>query len=72
MNQFEQLLRHIQTFLRALDIHPLSFAAGALFCIFFPRLFLLALAVYGIYWVATNAWNGPRPSTRKGRGKRRH
>ncbi len=72
MKQFEHLLRQAQSLLRSLDIHPLSFAAGVLFCIFFPRFFLLALAAYGVYWVATNIWSDPRFSSRKGRRKRRH
>lgn len=72
MKQLAQLLRQGQNVLRSLDIHPLSFAVGALFCIFFPRFFLLAAAAYGVYWLAKNVWCGSTFTGRKSQRKRRH
>lgn len=71
MKYIDQLLRQVQWLLRSLDIHPLVFAAGAIFCIFFPRFFLLALFGFGAYWVARNVWVKPARRPRQG-GKRRH
>ena len=68
MNQFDQFLRQTRGVINRLGIHPLALVLGALFCLFFPRFFLLAAFGYGVYWVAKNIWLDPR---RRGRGKGR-
>ena len=64
MEKFEQLLRQARDIMQKLGIHPLALAAGALFCLFFPRFFLLAAFGFGAYWVVKNIW---MPSRQKGR-----
>jgi hypothetical protein len=70
MNQFDQFLRQTGGVINRLGIHPLALTLGALFCLFFPRFFLLAAFGYGVYWVAKNI----RLDSRRrggGRGRRR-
>lgn len=63
MKKFEQLLRQARDIIQKLGIHPAVLGAGALFCLFFPRFFLLAAFGYGVYWVVRNIW---LPSRQKG------
>lgn len=68
MNQFSRLTRQLQQIVNALGIHPLVLIAGLLFCLFFPRFFLLAALACGVYWFVRNAWNGSA-SRQGGRGR---
>jgi len=54
MRQAENLLRQVQNVVRRLGIHPLILALGILFCLFFPRFFLLAAFAYAVFWVIKN------------------
>jgi hypothetical protein len=54
MKQAENLLRQVQNAVRRLGIHPLILALGLLFCLFFPRFFLLAAFAYAAFWVIKN------------------
>ncbi|MDO9583205.1 MAG: hypothetical protein Q7J24_08835 [Desulfomicrobium sp.] len=65
MRQAENLLRQAQNAVRRLGIHPLILALGILFCLFFPRFFLLAAFAYAAFWVIKNI--GFTPRDRKGR-----
>lgn len=60
MNRIEDILRQARANLRRLGIHPLALLLGALFCLFFPRFFLLAAFGYGAWWAAKNIWLDPR------------
>jgi len=60
MRQAESLLRQVQNTVRRLGIHPLILALGILFCLFFPRQFLLAAFAYAVYWVIKNIGFPPR------------
>lgn len=71
MRQAENVLRQIRNAFERLGIHPLVLAAGVLFCLFFPRFFLLAALAYGVYWVVKNIGFPSRGrSGCKGRGKK--
>lgn len=69
MEKFEHLLRQARDIMHKLGIHPLALAAGALFCLFFPRFFLLAAFGYGADWVVRNI---VLPSRRQGGAKGRN
>lgn len=56
MYQLEQILQQVKELLAKLHLHPLVVTLGILFCVFFPRFFLLSAFGYGVYWVATNIW----------------
>ncbi|MBU4526189.1 MAG: hypothetical protein KUA37_09575 [Desulfomicrobium sp.] len=60
MRQAENLLRQVQNAVRRLGIHPLILALGILFCLFFPRFFLLAAFAYAVFWVIKNIGFPPR------------
>lgn len=60
MKQAENLLRQVQAAVRRLGIHPLILALGVLFCLFFPRFFLLTAFAYGVFWVIKNIGFSPR------------
>jgi hypothetical protein len=71
MNQFENILRQTRASLNRLGIHPLALLLGAVLCLFFPRLFILAALGYGAWWTAKNIWHDPRKrGSRGGRGRR--
>ncbi|PKN43014.1 MAG: hypothetical protein CVU60_04290 [Deltaproteobacteria bacterium HGW-Deltaproteobacteria-18] len=71
MKQAENFLRQAQNMIRRLDIHPLVLIAGLLFCLFFPRFFLLAAFGFAAYWVVKNIGFPPRGRDgRKGRGRK--
>jgi hypothetical protein len=69
MKKFEQWRRQARDILDKLGIHPLALTAGAVFCLFFPRFFLLAAFGYGAYWVVRNI---VLPSRRQGGAKGRN
>jgi len=54
MKHAQNLLRQMQNAVRRLGIHPLFLIPGILFCLFFPRFFLLTVFVYAFYWVIKN------------------
>ncbi len=60
MHDFKHLLRQGQELLHSLGIHPLVFAAGLLFCLFFPRFFLLGAIALGTVWVLKNIGFRPK------------
>jgi hypothetical protein len=66
MKHKEDFLRQARGVVQKLGIHPLVLALGAVFCLFFPRFFLLADLGGGVWWVAKNIWFDPR---RRGRGR---
>lgn len=71
MRQAENLLRQIQNAVGRLGIHPLILAAGILFCLFFPRFFLLTAFAFAVYWVVKNIGLPSRGGRGcKGRGKK--
>lgn len=71
MKQAENLLRQVQNIVRRLGIHPLILILGLLFCLFFPRFFLLAAFGYGIFWVVKNiGFTRQDREGRKGRGRK--
>ncbi len=71
MKQAENLLRQAQNLIRRLGIHPLILILGLLFCLFFPRFFLLAAFGYAVYWVVKNiGFTRQGRGGRKGRGKK--
>lgn len=71
MRQAENLLRQVQSAIRRLGIHPLVLALALLFCLFFPRFFLLAAFAYAVYWVVKNiGFPSRRQGGCKGRGKK--
>jgi len=46
MQNFWNLLRQGQDFLRSMGIHPLVFVTGVIFLLIFPRVFLLGAALF--------------------------
>ena len=71
MKQIEQFIQQARSIIQSLGINPLILAMGLLFCLFFPRFFILAAFGYAVYWIAKNIWLDPkRKGSRKGR--RRH
>ena len=70
MKQAENLLRQARDSVRRLGIHPLILILGLLFCLFFPRFFLLAAFGYGVYWVAKNIGFPRQRDGRKGRERK--
>jgi hypothetical protein len=71
MKHVEKYLRQAREMLDNLGIHPLVLALGALFCLFFPRFFLLAAFGYAVYWIAKNIWLDPRHKDGR-KGPRKH
>ena len=69
MKQAQNVLRQMQNAVRRLGIHPLVLILGILFCLFFPRFFLLAVFAYAFYWVVKNI--GFTPHGRGGRKGRK-
>jgi len=69
MKQAENLLRQAHSIIRRMGIHPLFLALGLLFCLFFPRFFLLAALGYAVLWVVRNVGFNPRSRDGKGRKK---
>jgi len=71
MKQAENILRQVQNSVRRLGIHPLILVTGLLFCLFFPRFFLLAAFGYAVYWVVKNiGFTRQDRGGRKGRGRK--
>jgi len=71
MRQVENLLRQVQNVVRRLGIHPLVLALAILFCLFFPRFFLLAAFAYAVFWVIKNIGFPPRGRNGcKGKGRK--
>jgi hypothetical protein len=71
MKNAQNIFRQAQNAVQRLGIHPLILILGILFCLFFPRFFLLAAFAYAVYWVIKNIGFGPRTrGGRKGRGQR--
>lgn len=68
MKHLEHMLRQVRELLDTLGIHPLILAAGVIFCLFFPRFFLLAAVGYGVFWVAKNIWFDPRRTRQRRNG----
>ena len=68
MKQAQNVLRQMQNAVRRLGIHPLVLILGILFCLFFPRFFLLAVFA-SFYWVVKNI--GFPPHGRGGRKGRK-
>lgn len=69
-NHVNQILNQVRSAVRRLGIHPLLLILAAVFCLFFPRFFVLAALGYGIWWVAKNIWftpggHGPRKGGRR-------
>lgn len=71
MQRIKHFAQKAQDILRSTGIHPLSFAAGVVFCIFFPRFFFLAVLAFAIVWMVKNVWNTPGKKKGWSRGKRR-
>jgi hypothetical protein len=71
MKHVKKYLRQTREMLDSLDIHPLALVLGALFCLFFPRFFLLTAAGYAVYWVAKNIWLDPRRKDGRNRPRKR-
>ena len=71
MKEIDRFLQQARNIIQSLGINPLILAMGLLFCLFFPRFFILAAFGYAVYWIAKNIWLDPkRKGSRKGR--RRH
>lgn len=60
MKHAQNVLRQIRNAVRRLGIHPLVLIPGMLFCLFFPRFFLLAVFAFAVYWVLKNMGFAPR------------
>lgn len=71
MKEIDRFLQQARSIIQSLGINPWILAFGALFCLFFPRFFILAVFGYAVYWIAKNIWLDPK---RKGSRKdhRRH
>lgn len=71
MRKAQNILRQAQNAVQRLGIHPLILIPGILFCLFFPRFFLLAAFAYAVFWVVKNIGFAPRGrGGRKGRGQK--
>jgi hypothetical protein len=71
MKHAQNVLRQIQNAVRRLGIHPLVLILGMLFCLFFPRFFLLTVFAYAVYWVLKNVGFATRGRTgRRGGGRK--
>lgn len=54
MKHAENILRQVRNAVQRLGIHPLILALALVFCLFFPRFFLLAAFAYAVFWVIKN------------------